>query len=90
MHARGARDLEGAWTLTVSDGVTHLEHDPVAVEDAHHERPVLSPNGLALLYAGAQPAGNLRFAGHLTGDAAHDDVLTALFASRPLHTRDYF
>ncbi|GAB2472738.1 GNAT family N-acetyltransferase [Promicromonospora xylanilytica] len=87
---RGAQDLAGAWTLTVSDGVTRLERDTVALEDAHHERPVLSPNGLALLYAGAQPAGNLRFAGHLTGDAAHDDVLTALFASRPVHVRDYF
>ncbi|MEV0892467.1 GNAT family N-acetyltransferase [Promicromonospora sp. NPDC050262] len=87
---RGAEDLAGAWTLTVSDGVTHLERDDVAVDDAHHERPVLSPNGLALLYSGAQSAANLRIAGHLTGPADHDAVLTALFAGRQVHVRDYF
>ncbi len=87
---RGARDLAGAWTLTVSDGVTHLERDGVGQEDAHHERPVLSPNGLALLYAGAQSAANLRIAGHLAGPSGHDAVLTSLFAGRQLHVRDYF
>ena len=87
---RGARDLDGAWTLTVSDGVTRLERDALAVEDAHHERPVLSPNGLALLYAGAQSAANLRLAGHLTGAPTHDATLTALFPRRQLHVRDYF
>ncbi|MFD6444212.1 enhanced intracellular survival protein Eis [Promicromonospora sp. NPDC060204] len=87
---RGAEDLAGAWTLTVSDGVTHVERDAVALDDAHHERPVLSPNGLALLYAGAQSAANLRIAGHLTGPADHDAVLTSLFAGRQLHVRDYF
>jgi predicted acetyltransferase len=87
---RGGQDLAGAWTLTVSDGVTHLERDAVAIEDAHHERPVLSPNGLALLYAGAQSAGNLRTAGHLTGTPGHDAVLSTLFAGRQLHVRDYF
>src|SRR5690606_6313252 len=39
---RGAGDLAGAWTLTVADGVTHLERDAVAVEDAHHDRPALT------------------------------------------------
>lgn len=87
---RGAHDLDGAWTLTVSDGVTHLERDALAVEDAHHERPVLSPNGLALLYAGAQSAANLRLAGHLTGAPDHDTTLTALLPHRQLHVRDYF
>jgi predicted acetyltransferase len=87
---RGAQDLAGAWTLTVSDGVTHLERDAVAVEDVHHDRPVLSPNGLALLYAGAQSAANLRISGHLTGAPDHDAVLSALFAGRQVHVRDYF
>lgn len=87
---RGAPDLDGAWTLTVSAGATHVERDTVPLEDAHHERPVLSPNGLALLYAGAQSAGNLRFAGHLTGPSGHDAVLTALFSGRQVHVRDYF
>lgn len=87
---RGPADLAGAWTLTVSDGVTHLEHDAVDVADAHHERPVLSANGLALLYAGAQSAENLRLAGHLTGTPAHDAALSALFGGRQVHIRDYF
>jgi predicted acetyltransferase len=87
---RGPQDLAGAWTLTVSDGVTHVERDDVAVEDAHHERPVLSPSGLALLYAGAQSAANLRMAGRLTGAPDHDAVLATLFTGRQLHVRDYF
>lgn len=87
---RGGQDLAGAWTLTVSGGVTHLERDTVAVEDAHHERPVLDPNGLALLYAGAQSAANLRIAGRLTGMPDHDAVLSALFSGRQVHVRDYF
>ncbi|MFJ3406535.1 enhanced intracellular survival protein Eis [Promicromonospora sp. NPDC090134] len=87
---RGAEDLAGAWTLTVSDGVTHLERDAVDVDDAHHARPVLSPNGLALLYSGAQSAANLRVAGHLTGPADHDAALSTLFGGRQLHVRDYF
>lgn len=86
----GPDDLAGAWTLTVSDGITHLERDAVDVEDAHHDRPVLSPNGLALLYAGAQSAANLRIAGHLTGTPDHDAALTTLFTPRQLHVRDYF
>ncbi|MCP2264231.1 enhanced intracellular survival protein Eis [Promicromonospora thailandica] len=87
---RGPADLAGAWTLSVADGVTHLEHDPVAVDDAHHERPVLTANGLALLYAGAQSAANLRLAGHLAGPDGYDAVLGALFAGRQVHVRDYF
>jgi predicted acetyltransferase len=87
---RGAQDLAGAWTLTVSGGVTHLERDAVAVEDAHHERPVLDPNGLALLYAGVQSAANLRLAGRLTGAPDHDAALSGLFAGRQVHVRDYF
>lgn len=92
----GPQDLTGAWTLTVRDGVTHLARDAAAgatdasVGRALPDRPVLSPNGLALLYAGAQSAANLRITGHLTGPTAHDAVLTALFAGRQLHVRDYF
>lgn len=90
LAVRGARDLAGAWTLTVSGGVTHLERDSITIDDAHHERPVLSPNGLALLYAGTQSAANLRTAGHLTGTADHDAELSALFVGRQVHVRDYF
>jgi predicted acetyltransferase len=52
--------------------------------------PVLTPQGLALLYAGVQSCANLRMLGHLTGPAEHDRVLDALLGSRPAHVRDYF
>lgn len=52
--------------------------------------PVLSPQGLALLYAGAQSCANLRMLGHLTGPHDHDRLLDALLGARPLHVRDYF
>ena len=53
-------------------------------------RPTLTPNGLALLWSGAQNAANLRFAGLLTGPTDHDAVLDDLALHRPRHVRDYF
>lgn len=52
--------------------------------------PVLSPQGLALLYAGVQSCANLRLLGHLHGPVEHDRLLDALLGSRPAHVRDYF
>ena len=52
---------------------------------------VLSPQGLALLYAGDQSCGNLRLAGYLRcGSPADDGVLDALLGSGQPHIRDYF
>jgi predicted acetyltransferase len=53
-------------------------------------RPTLTPNGLALLWSGAQNAANLRFAGLLTGPAESDSGLDDLALHRPRHVRDYF
>lgn len=89
-RARVRADLSGAWTIEVSGGVAHVHRDAVEVADAHHDRPVLTANGLALLYAGAQSAGNLRMAGHLTGPRTWDQALTAMFSGRQVHVRDYF
>ncbi|GAB4083580.1 hypothetical protein GCM10028784_02100 [Myceligenerans cantabricum] len=87
----GARaSLSGAWTIEVSAGAAHLERDRADVAGAHHDRPVLTANGLALLYAGAQSARNLRLAGHLDGPETWDTALTAMFAGRQVHVRDYF
>ena len=52
---------------------------------------MLTPHGLALLYAGAQSAANLRAAGHLRGGDLEQDLdWDALFGGRQLHIRDYF
>ncbi|MBE1877710.1 enhanced intracellular survival protein Eis [Myceligenerans pegani] len=88
--SHGGADLSGAWTIDVSAGVAHLERDQIDVVDAHHDRPVLTANGLALLYAGAQSARNLRMAGHLEGTEKWDSALTAMFSGRQVHVRDYF
>lgn len=90
LRAGSPADLTGAWTLHVDDGVAHLERDGIDVADAHHDRPVLTANGLALLYAGAQSARNLRMAGHLAGTETWDTALTAMFGGRQVHVRDYF
>ncbi|RPF20548.1 putative acetyltransferase [Myceligenerans xiligouense] len=87
---RPRAELSGAWTIDVSGGVAHVERDGIDVADAHHDRPVLTPHGLALLYAGAQSARNLRMAGHLTGPEKWDPPLTAMFSGQQVHVRDYF
>ncbi|GAB3171547.1 hypothetical protein GCM10027059_40070 [Myceligenerans halotolerans] len=89
-RARSRADLSGAWTIDVAGGVAHLEPDAIDVADAHHDRPVLTANGLALLYAGAQSARNLRLAGHLSGPEKWDTALTAMFSGQQVHVRDYF
>lgn len=83
-------DLSGAWTIEVAGGTAHLERDTIEPADAHHDRPVLTANGLALLYSGAQSARNLRIAGHLDGPEKWDTALTALFSGQQVHVRDYF
>lgn len=67
----------------VTDGVC----SPVAdTPDA----PRFSPQGFALLLAGAQDCANLRMTDHLAGPAGRDAALDALFQRRPIHVRDYF
>lgn len=52
---------------------------------------VLTPHGLALLYAGAQSCANLRFSGHLTGgDVTEDLAWDAAFGGRQPHIRDFY
>jgi len=76
--------LDGGYHLSVRDG----EADCVRAGGAGR---VLSPRGLALLYAGAQSCANLRVAGHLRGGDPQQDLdWDALFGGRQLHIRDYF
>ena len=82
-------DIEGAWTLEVSDGVGRAVPDDV-VGDPSDDRLTFTSAGLAASYAGAASTANLRLAGHLTGPATHDSVWDALWRGRDVHVRDYF
>ncbi len=77
-------DLDGGYRLTVQNG--RAACDRVEADDR-----VLTPRGLALLYAGAQSCANLRAAGHLCGGDRDEDLdWDALFGGRQAHIRDYF
>lgn len=77
-------DLAGGYRLTVSGGrAACVRVDPGG--------RILTPRGLALVYAGSQSSANLRAAGHLTGGDPADDLdWDALFGGRQSHIRDYF
>ena len=78
--------MDGGYRLRVADGRSSCERADVATAAG-----VLTPQGLALLYAGAESCGNLRLAGYLRGGSPHDDgVLDALLGSGQPHIRDYF
>lgn len=78
--------MDGGYRLRVADGRAACERAEVPDDGA-----VLTPQGLALAYAGAQSCANLRFAGHLHGgDPTFDATLDALLGGRQVHIRDYF
>ncbi len=82
-------DLDGGYRLTVAGGRAQCVREGAERLDAGDR--VLTPRGLALLYAGAQSSANLRAAGHLIGgDVAEDLDWDALFGGRQAHIRDYF
>lgn len=83
-----APDLEGAWTLEVSDGVSHVV--PSQACETAEDRLTFTSTGLAQSYAGAQSCANLRLAGQLTGHTDHDALWDALWGGRQVHVRDYF
>ncbi|MFL6063620.1 MAG: enhanced intracellular survival protein Eis [Friedmanniella sp.] len=76
--------LDGSYHLSVADGQAECVR---TTESAR----VLTPRGLALLFAGAQSSANLRTAGHLRGGDREQDLdWDALMGGRQLHIRDYF
>ncbi len=78
--------MDGGYRLRAAAGRTTCVRAEVGAA-----APVLTPQGMALLYAGDQSCGNLRLAGHLRGGGSADDaVLEALLGSGQLHIRDYF
>lgn len=77
--------LDGGYRITLGDGPAHAERVGVGSDVA-----TLTPQGLALLVAGAQSCGNLRLLSHLRGSPEQDDVLDQAFGGRQVHVRDYF
>jgi predicted acetyltransferase len=73
-----------AYELTVKEG-------QATCSLADHADRTFTPQGLALVFAGAQSCANLRLAGQLEGgDAGQDPDWDALFGGRQRHIRDYF
>lgn len=83
-------DIEGAWTLEVADGAATARPDADAPADPSADRLTFTSAGLALAYAGATSAANLRLAGHLTGPTTDDRLWDALWRGRDVHVRDNF
>ena len=78
--------MDGGYRLRAADGRATCERTDVPDGAA-----VLTPQGVALAYAGAQSCANLRLAGHLHGgDATFDTTLDALLGGRQVHIRNYF
>jgi len=82
--------MDGYYRLEIVDGRSACERLSAVDAKGAENLPVLSPQGLALLYAGRQSCGNLRLAGHLTGSTAHDTTLDALLGAGQVHVRDFF
>lgn len=78
--------LDGGYRLAVEPGAPATCERVSAPEDS----PTLTPQGLALWWAGAQRCATLRRLGHLTGPTHGDEMLDALTAGASLHVRDYF
>ena len=75
-----------AFRISVADGRAEC-----MVEDAADADRVLTPNGLALAYAGAQSSANLRAAGHLTGGSVEEDLdWDAALGGHQVHIRDFY
>lgn len=85
--------LDGQYRLEVGDGPARCIRVEGGLEGWNYggpDFPILTPQGLTLLLAGAQSTGNLRMLGHLTGVSHSDRLLDALFGARQVHVRDYF
>ncbi|KQP66545.1 GNAT family N-acetyltransferase [Nocardioides sp. Leaf285] len=85
---------DGRYRLTLGDGPGRCERlatgGVAGGAPGGVDVPTLTPQGLALLFAGVQTCANLRMLDHLTGPDHHDTLLDLLLAGRPLHVRDYF
>ena len=77
---------DAAYRIAVAGGQAEC-----AVDDTVFPERVLTPQGLALVYAGAQSSANLRAAGHLTGGSGEEDLdWDAALGGRQVHIRDFY
>ena len=75
-----------AYAISIADGRASC-----TVAGGDDPERVLTPHGLALLYAGAQSAANLRFTGHLTGGSVNEDPdWDAALGGHQPHIRDFY
>jgi predicted acetyltransferase len=85
LHGDFLADNDGGYTVSLADGRAEC------VRDDHVEDRVLTPHGLALLYAGSQSCANLRAAGLLSGGDVDQDLdYDAAFGGRQVHIRDFY
>ncbi len=80
---------DGRYRLQVSDGRGACVRlgDADAADTDH---PVLTPNGLAIAYAGSQSWQGIRAVGGLSGPDDHDALGAALLGGRPVRIHDHF
>jgi predicted acetyltransferase len=76
----------GSWHVAIEQGKATCT--PI---EERQDGLVLTPSGMALIWAGAQTGANVRMAGHLAGGTLETEAaLDRVFAQRPIHIRDYF
>ena len=85
LHEDFLADNDGGYAVSIADGRAEC------VRDDHDEDRVLTPHGLALMYAGTQSCANLRTAGLPSGgDVDHDLDCDAAFGGRQVHICDFY
>jgi predicted acetyltransferase len=98
-HTRGEMEFDvvgdavaqtvGRYRLSVEPGAVHCER--IDVTNRADNVTTITPQGLALLWSGAQDCANLRMAGLMWGGTPGEDaLLRTVCAARPIHVRDYF
>lgn len=85
LHGDFLADNDGGYAISISGGRGECTRDD------HDDDRVITPHGLALLYAGVQSCANLRAAGQLTGGEVDQDLdFDAAFGGRQAHIRDFY
>lgn len=80
--------IGGHYRLDLADGTAACTR--LGDLDRNAAVPVITPNGLALLYAGSQSCAGIRTVGGLSGPVEHDETFGAIFGGRPVRIRDHY
>ncbi|SDS20511.1 GNAT family N-acetyltransferase [Microlunatus soli] len=76
----------GSYRLSIADGRGHCER----IDDDAAGLPTFTPNGLAVVYAGAQSTAGVRTVGGLSGPESDDETWNLAFGGRPVRIHDHF